>query len=435
MERSPPILVRDDALASRPMSDALSHASLSGAPRRVLLAEASADGTVGGSHQVLYDVARHLDRRRFQPVALFYEDNRFVGRLRDAGVEVHHMTEQWNRERRAMASGNRLRQAATLVEAVTHRVRFLARQRIDLLHINNSPQITHDDWLPAARIRRIPAISNVAGNVRPHVPSLVQRRLMLDFDRVMPVSRHIEQQLLAFGYRPDQVTMIHPGIDVEAFRARVRRAPERMRAELAVTSDDFVIAMVGNVRAWKGQHVAIAALSRLPSEQRTRMRLMIIGATAVADTAYERSLHELVHREGLDEQVLFLGSRDDVPDIVAASDVVLHASTEAEPFGLVVVEGMALGRVVVASRLGGPSEIIESGSGLTFSPESPDELAAHLSMLQAAPDRCRLLGEAGRQRAARFDIRNTVLADMAIYDEVLGTANRGSSAAITSRLP
>jgi glycosyltransferase involved in cell wall biosynthesis len=404
------------------MSDASSHAPPAGAPRRVLLAESSADGTVGGSHQVLYDVARHLDRRRFQPVALFYEDNRFVGKLRDAGVEVHLMTDQWNRERRAMASGNRIRQVAMLVEAVTYRVRFLARQRIDLLHINNSPQIAHDDWLPAARIRRIPAIANFAGNVRFDVSSPVHRMLMRGFDKVMPVSRHVEQQVLAFGYRPDRVEMIHPGIDVEAFRARVRRAPESMRAELAVTSDAFVIAMVGNVRAWKGQHVAIAALSRLSSEERARMRLMIVGATAAVDAAYERSLHELVHQEGLNEQVVFLGRRDDVPDIVGASDVVLHASTDAEPFGLVVVEGMALGRVVVVSKLGGPSEIIDSGSGLTFSPESPDELATHLSMLQAAPDRRRLLGEAGRQRAEKFDIRNTVASDMGVYDEVLGTA-------------
>ena len=427
MERSPPVLVRNDAVVSRPMSDASSHVPPVGAPRRVLLAESSADGTVGGSHQVLYDVALHLDRRRFQPVALFYEDNRFVGKLRDAGVEVHLITDQCSRERHAMVSGNRIRQVAMLVEAVAYRVRFLARHRIDLLHMNNSPQIAHDDWLPAARIRRIPAIANVAGNVRFDIASPVHRMLMRGYDKVMPVSRHVEQQVLAFGYRPERIEMIHPGIDVEAFRARVRRTRQSMRAELAVTSDTFVIAMVGNVRAWKGQHVAIAAMSRLSSVERASMRLMIVGATAMVDVAYERSLRELVHREGLNEQVLFLGPRDDVPDIIAASDVVVHASTDAEPFGLVVVEGMALGRVVVASKLGGPSEIIDSGSGLTFSPEFPDELATHLSMLQAAPEYRRLLGEAGRVRSAKFDIRNTVALDMGVYDEVLGTPSHGQA--------
>jgi glycosyltransferase involved in cell wall biosynthesis len=234
------------------------------------------------------------------------------------------------------------------------------------------------------------------------------------------VSRHIERQLLAFGYPPERLAMIHPGIDVEGFRSRVRRAPEIVRAALNIASDVFLIAMVGNVRAWKGQHVAIAALARLSSEERARMRLLIIGATAAADAPYEDSLHALVSQEGLSDQVVFLGPRDDVPDIIAASDVVLHASTDPEPFGLVVVEGMALGRAVVASELGGPSEILDSGSGLTFSPEHPEELASILSMLQADPDHRRSLGEAGRRRAERFDIRTTIALDMELYDELLG---------------
>lgn len=402
------------------MKDTSSRALRPGAPRRILIAELSGDGTVGGSHQVLFDVARLLDRQRYEPVALFYENNRFVEALRDSGIEVHHMEEQRQRERGAMASGRRLRRIAMMLETVKFRAGFLARHRIDLLHVNNSPRIAHDDWLPAARIRGIPVIANMAGNVPHNEPSLIHRMLVHRFDRVMPVSRHIEQQVLASGHPPDRVTMIHPGIDIDRFRARVRRAPGAVRAELGIAPGDFLIAMVGNVRAWKGQHVALEGLARLGSEERARARLLIIGATAVDDRPYEQSLHEFVQREALAQQVMFLGSRDDVPDIIAASDVVLHASTDPEPFGLVVVEGMALGRVVIASSLGGPSEIIDSGSGLTFSPDHPEELAAHLSMLLANPEARRTVGEAGRRRAERFDIRHTVAADMQIYDELLG---------------
>src|SRR5262249_11565545 len=142
--------------------------------------------------------------------------------------------EQRARERHAMSSGNRLRQAAMLLETVLFRARFLGRQRIDLLHINNSPQIAHDDWLPAARLCRIPAVANMAGNVSWNASSFVHRTLMRGFDRVMPVSRHIERQLLDFGYSPDRLVMIHPGIDVEGFRARVQRHPAAVRSGLNV---------------------------------------------------------------------------------------------------------------------------------------------------------------------------------------------------------
>ncbi len=407
-------------MVSRTVKDMPSRAAHAGAPRRILIAELSGDGTVGGSHQVLFDVARLLDRQRYEPVALFYENNRFVAELRGRGIEVHHMEQQRLRERGTMASGRQLRRIAMLLEMVKFRADFLARHHIDLLHVNNSPRIAHDDWLPAARIRGIPAIANMAGNVPLDEPSFIHRMLVHRFDRVMPVSRHIEQQMLASGHPPERVTMIHPGIDIEEFRARARRAPGAIRAELGIAAGDFVIAMVGNVRAWKGQQVALEGLARLSADERARVRLLIIGATAVADRPYEQSLHEFVQREALAQQVTFLGARDDVPEIIAASDVVLHASTEPEPFGLVVVEGMALGRVVIASNLGGPSEIIDSGSGLTFSPDHPDELAAHLSMLQANPEARRALGEAGSRRAEKFDIRHTVASDMQIYDELLG---------------
>ena len=84
------------------MSIASSQSGRAGTPRRVLLAEPGADGTVGGSHQVLYDVARHLDRGRYEPITLLCEENRFVSKLRDAGVEVHVMAEQYIRERDAL---------------------------------------------------------------------------------------------------------------------------------------------------------------------------------------------------------------------------------------------------------------------------------------------------------------------------------------------
>jgi glycosyltransferase involved in cell wall biosynthesis len=182
----------------------------------------------------------------------------------------------------------------------------------------------------------------------------------------------------------------------------------------------MLVAMVGNLRPWKGQHIAIEALAGMPASRRREIQLLIIGSSNAADAAYEQDLLARVESAGLKDQVRFLGHRTDVPDLMAASDVVLHASTEPEPFGLVVVEGMALGRPVVASSIGGPLEILDNKTGLMFSPARPDDLARHLSMLVAKPDRRRALGKAAQARAKKFGIANTVEETTRVYDQLMG---------------
>ncbi|HEY5021262.1 MAG TPA: glycosyltransferase family 4 protein [Gemmatimonadaceae bacterium] len=387
---------------------------------RVLFLEPNDDGTVGGSHQVLFDFARHLDRQRYVPVAVFYQDNVFVKKLRDEGVEVHLLTAAWAREKRAMRTGRRFLQGRMFLEAVARRVRFLRRHDIAILHVNGTPQTGHDDWLPAAFLLGLPAIANCAGNVQFGVRSFLQRAFMLGFDRVLPVSHHIGQQVIDFGYNPNRVVTIHPGIDIEEFRARVNRLPAEVRSELGVPANTMLVAMVGNLRPWKGQHVAIEALALLTAPERAAVQLLLIGGSAAADAGYLRELLDRVERKGLNAQVRFLGHRSDAPDLMAAADVVLHASTEAEPFGLVLVEGMALGRPIIASSTGGPAEILDPETSLTFSPERPQELARHISHLLSTPDQRRELGEAGKTRARKFEIATTVRATTQIYDQLLG---------------
>lgn len=179
------------------------------------------------------------------------------------------------------------------------------------------------------------------------------------------------------------------------------------------------MAMIGNIRRWKGQHVPIEALTMLRPELLERVRLLVVGAASSADAEYDAELRKRVREAGLSERVTFLGRRDDVPDIMAAADVVVHSSVEVEAFGLVVVEAMALGRTVVASRFGGPAEILDAASGATFDPSRPSELAALIAELVDDPARRRALGDAARHRANQFSIKATVAATMTVYDQML----------------
>jgi glycosyltransferase involved in cell wall biosynthesis len=125
------------------------------------------------------------------------------------------------------------------------------------------------------------------------------------------------------------------------------------------------------------------------------------------EPGYAGKLEQIVREEGLGEKVSFLGERKDIGDLMNVSDVIVHASIEPEPWGLVVAEGMAAGRAVVASSAGGPLEMIEHGrTGLLVPPGDPVALAKAIESLLENPELRVQMGQAARRHAEEhFDSR------------------------------
>jgi hypothetical protein len=126
-----------------------------------------------------------------------------------------------------------------------------------------------------------------------------------------------------------------------------------VRAELGLSSDDFVVGNVGRLVAWKGQDVFIHALAEI-AHKVPNLKALIVGRPDRGKESYLDELKTLATACGLAQRVVFTGFRLDVPRLLAAMDVVVHSSSSPEPFGLVVIEGMAAGKPVVATRAGGP---------------------------------------------------------------------------------
>ena len=387
------------------------------AAARVLLVEVNEDGTAGGSHQCLFDIARTLDPARFTPLVLFYQNNRFAERLNKLGIRTLIWEAERERERPPARPLRRLKQAVRLWQAIRRRIRLLRSERIDLVHMNNAPAIGYHDWLPAAKLSRIPILSHARLQFR--TPRYVWRRLSRSFDHVVAISREIERFSLGQGIPPARLTQIYDGIDVAELCASVQRTPEEVRGEFGVNADGILVAMVGHLRPWKGQDVALDAVRRLDPSLRERLKLVFVGGVGRGDEPYAVTLRNTVERHGLGSVVSFAGERTDAASIMHAADIVLHASTRPEPFGLVVVEGMALGRAVVAAGSGGPAEIITPDSGVLFDPTRPDELAGVLASLMRDPEARQRLSAGARRRASDFSVRQNVAALETLYGKLL----------------
>jgi glycosyltransferase involved in cell wall biosynthesis len=188
-------------------------------------------------------------------------------------------------------------------------------------------------------------------------------------------------------------------------------------------SGELRVGMLGRISEWKGQHVALEAFARaFPTGGGT---LTVIGAPLFGEEAYRDSLLALSKRLGVDDRVCFAGYVHPVEPVLADLDVLVHASVIPEPFGQVVVEGLAAGLAVVASRAGGPAEIITDGeNGLLVAPGDVDALAGALRGLAASPELRRRLGDSGRRRAEDFTSSRVTYRLLDLYERVLTSGVR-----------
>jgi glycosyltransferase involved in cell wall biosynthesis len=159
--------------------------------------------------------------------------------------------------------------------------------------------------------------------------------------------------------------------------------------------------MVGRISPWKGQDVFLRAFGQAFSGDGARAS--IVGSPLFGEEDFDAEIQALAASLGLGGRVTFTGFRDDVAAELRTMDVLVHASVIPEPFGLVVVEGMAAGLAVIASDAGGPSEVVEHGvTGLLYPPGDVDALAAALRQAASDPDLRRRLGQAARRKAEEF---------------------------------
>lgn len=181
------------------------------------------------------------------------------------------------------------------------------------------------------------------------------------------------------------------------------------------------IGLVATYARWKGHGVYLEALARLP--QAPAWRAYIVGGAIYRTAGSQYSAEELqaeIRRLGLEGRVFLTGFLSGRGAIMRALDIVVHASTKPEPFGMVVVEAMACGRAVVVSRAGGAAEIFEEGeTGLGHPPGDAPELARQIETLLTDESLRRRLAERGQSYAAQHFARPRLAAELSkLYQRV-----------------
>jgi glycosyltransferase involved in cell wall biosynthesis len=220
--------------------------------------------------------------------------------------------------------------------------------------------------------------------------------------RIISNSQASAAAFVRSGGQAERVRVVYNGIDPLLFEAVIPAEVDALKEELNL-AEVPIIGSFSRLACWKGQHVLLEALTHLPG-----VHALLVGEALFGEeAAYARALRKRAKALKIADRVHFLGFRQDIPQLMRLSDVVVHTSIAPEPFGRVIVEGMLARRPVVATRAGGTAEIIEDGvSGVLVPPGNAKALATALAELLADPSRGRALARAGYAAALeRFSLR------------------------------
>ncbi len=318
---------------------------------------------------------------------------------------------------RCMSENVPLRSVSGMRDAVLAPFTFL---KVLLLLLRYRPHVVHchsaqDHWIfgLAARFLRIPVVRTRHNSVEPRriwAVTFLYNRLT---DRLITRGEIVRQQLIeGAGCRPEKVSSIPLGVDLDKFA--VNESPERTREKLGLEGHRIVLC-VAILRAWKGQEDLIRACSLLKSTY-PDLTLLLVG-----DGVEKSRLERITEEVEMTENVVFAGFRDDIPELMNCSDVMVLASRNFEGAPQVIPQAWAAGTPLISTPVGGiPEMVIDGVNGILTPPGHPEELASAIGRVLDNRDYAQNLVAGGRKSLEEgFTIEWSIQGTLDIYREVV----------------
>ncbi len=339
---------------------------------------------LGGGEEMLRQLLRDSGDAGVEWTVAFLRAGPLVEEVRALGISCH------------VVNAGRFRQVAKRVAAV-RRIAALARERhVDLcVGWMVAGQATAG---PAALLAGVPCAWYQVGTPRPDW--LDRLATLWPAVGVITLSTAgAAAQARIWPRRP--VRIVYPGVSLGAIEHARLEDPRALRARFGLPADGPIVGIVGRLQRWKGVHVFLDAMALL---RRTHpaVHAVVVGGPHETEPAYADGLRVQAARNGLAPHVTFAGFQPNPAEWMQAMDVVVHAA-DREPFGIVVVEAMALGKPVVAGAEGGPAEIVTDGvDGLLTPYGDAAALATAVARFLDDPARAKQIAAAARTRAVAF---------------------------------
>ena len=353
----------------------------------------------GGAETVFIDVASRIVSRGLESIPVVAGEGWVARTLRTRGLEPLLIPSSGSFD----------------LSYLRRLMQVIRTERVDVVHAHLLTSSVYGSI--AARLSGVPSIATFHG-----LPDLGSptRRLRLKFQllnrvatRVVFVSDTLRVAFLArTSLRPRGSEVIHNGIDVHAMRV----APDSgTRAEFGVRPGELLVVSIGNIRPAKAYDVLLRS-ARKVVDAGVACRFLIVGH---AKEPLNQQLLDLRDQLGLESHVTFIGFREDVARILAAANLFLLTSS-TEGFSLATVQAMAAGVPVVATRSGGPEEIVADGvTGLLADVGDAEQIAAAVLRLHRDRSFATMISAAARQHVSEnFTVDRMVDRYVRLYEDL-----------------
>ena len=304
--------------------------------------------------------------------------------------------------------------------ALVKLMHLIGRERPEIVHTHSSKAGLLGRL--AARLMDCPLIIHFPhghvfygyfGRLRTWTIILAERLAARITHRIFTLTELGKRDHIRFGIaKPEKFVTIPCGIDVAKFSSAGRN-PAEARAGFGFSPSDVVAGYVGRLVAIKGCEYFLYALE-LVRKKRSDIKGIIVG-----DGPLRKELEELAKGLDLSESVVFAGAREDIPEVMHALDLFVLTSLN-EGLGRVLLEAMACGVPVVASRVGGVAEIVlHRETGLLVPPENPEGIAEAILEILNDKKKAELFSRKGKERTKLFDVRRMIERTEEIYQRLL----------------
>ena len=373
----------------------------------------------GGAELFLRDIVLHARKSGQDWPVIFLDDGPLKTDLINAGVAAK--TVSAGAQILKLKRGSNVRDALSALYSIYAVVRVLVKEfkNYDVVCANSQKSLFIAGL--AARLARKPFVWILHDLVSDPSFSAAMRRALVFFanrmtSAVVANSHAAKDALVQCGGKPEKISVVYNGFDFGTRSGEDATTPDRATLlDEAGLSDLPTVGLFGRIAQWKGQHVLIEAVERVPA-----LQAIIVGDATYQDGSYFDEIRAMVQDRNLSHRVKFLGFRKDVHRLMAIVDIVAHTSTEPEPFGRVIVEGMAQRRPVIATRGGGVGEIIDHPtSGILYEPGDSMALADAMHAIITDDAMASRLAEEGyRKVIARFSIERSVRDLKAVFEQL-----------------
>jgi glycosyltransferase involved in cell wall biosynthesis len=373
---------------------------------KILYMAAWGDVTGGGPVSLL-NLIKHLDRNIYVPLVVCPSQGSLVDSLEAINVKV-----------KIIKTGPLKKlKLVSFVRATVTLLKLIKKEKISIVHSNVGASRESIYSGLAARIMRIPFVYHArviesAGFIDRIVAGLSTRIIVIS-DAVKKKYRWIRDNA--------KIIKIYNGVDLREFHPEVRG--DKIRSEFKINSETAVIGIIGNLIPWKGHEYFLAAAREI--RHKREAKFIIVGEDLSANMQYRKKLEEMARDFEINRDVTFTGFRGDISNVMAALDVFVLSSL-GEPFGRVLIEAMASGKPVVATRDGGVPEIVEDmKTGLLVPVKDSNAMAEAIIDLIDHKEKAQEMGLRGRTRVKDFfDISMNVKQTENLYHCLLGGEER-----------